>query len=134
MASEVVLFGDPEAAAISWLNPRLEGVEVSTEVPIQRPDELVKVSLTGGSDPNIVTELAQLTFECWAADSVRASDIARQVKALVRAMAGRTVNGIFVRSVRTVGGVVSFEDPETSLPRYQYTAELSCRYQSLGEA
>lgn len=134
MASEVVIFGDPEAAAVTWLNPRLGGPEVSTDVPAARPDEFVKVSLTGGSDPNIVTERAQLTFECWAADSVRASDICRLVKALVRAMAGQTVNGIFVRSVRTVGGVANFPDPESASPRYQYTAELSCRYTALGEA
>lgn len=132
--SEVIVFGDPEAAAIIWLDPKLGDVEVSTEVPSERPDELVKVSLTGGGDPNIVTERAQLTFECWAADSVRASEICRTVKALVRAMAGQTVNGVFVRSVGTVGAPVSFPDPETELPRYQYTAELNCRYQSLGES
>lgn len=132
--SEVVIFGDPEAAAIIWLDPKLDDVEVSTEVPSDRPAELVKVSLTGGGDPNIVTERAQLTFECWAEDSVRASEICRTVKALVKAMAGQIVNGVFVRSVRTVGAPVSFPDPETDLPRYQYTAELNCRYQSLGES
>lgn len=132
--SEVVVFGDPEAAAISWLNPHLDPVEVSTEVPATRPAEFVKVSLTGGGDPNVVTELAQLTFECWAKDSVRASEMCRTVKALVRAMAGQIVNGVFVRSVRTVGAPVSFPDPATDLPRYQYTAELNCRYQSLGES
>jgi hypothetical protein len=134
MGSEVVIFGDPEAAVIVWLTARLGGVEVSTNVPSDRPAEFVKVSLTGGGDPNMVTERAQLTFECWAADSVRASEICRMVKALVRAMEGQTVDGVFVRSVRTVGAPVSFPDPATDLPRYQYTAELNCRYQSLGES
>lgn len=133
MASEVIVFGDCEAAAITWLNPRLTPVKVSTEVPSPRPGELIKVSLTGGSDPNIVTDQPQLTFECWAATSVRAGDICRLVKAHLRAMAGETVNGVFVRSVRTVGGPVSFPDPETNLPRYQYTAELSCRFLSVGD-
>lgn len=131
--SEVVIFGDAEVAAIAWLEPRIDPVSIATEVPRERPAEFVKVSLTGGSDPNVVTERPQLTFECWAAESDRASEICRTVKALVRAMAGQLVDGVFVRSVRTVGGPVSFPDPETKLPRYQYTAELNCRYQSLGE-
>lgn len=133
MASEVIIFGDLEAATRTWLNDRLGGPRVHTEVPTPRPVELVKVSVTGGSDPNIVSELVQLTFECWAAESDRASEICRLVKAHLRAMAGETVNGIFVRSVRTVGGVVDFPDPESTSPRYQYTVELNCRYLSVGD-
>lgn len=134
MASEIVTFGATEGAAVAWLNAHLGGVHASTRVPADRPAELVKVTRTGGSDLNLVTELVQLTFECWAADEVRASEICRQVKALVRAMAGETVTGIFIRSVRTVGGVVDFPDPESTSPRYQYTAELNCRYLSVGDA
>lgn len=133
MASEVVVFGDPEAAVRAWLNPRITPVKVSTEVPDPRPNELVKVTVTGGFDPNLVTETPRLTFECWALTSVRASEICREVKAYVKAMNGETVNGVFVRAVRTVGAPVSFPDPQTTLPRYQYTAELSCRYVSVGD-
>jgi hypothetical protein len=131
--AETVVFGDTEAAARTWLNPRLTPVKVSTEVPSPRQPELVKVSLTGGSDPNVVSEWTQLTFECWAVNSVRASEICRSLKANLKAMAGETVNGVFVRKVRTVGNPVSFPDPETNLPRYQYTAELNCRYLSIGD-
>lgn len=133
MADEVVVYDDIEAAARTWLNPRMAPVKTSTEVPTTRPDELIKVSLTGGSDPNAVTERPQLTFECWAKTSTRASEICREVKANLRAIAGETVNGIFFRAVRTVGGPASFPDPQTTLPRYQYTAELNCRYLSLGD-
>lgn len=133
VASEVVIFGDPEAAARTWLNPRLSPVKVSTEVPDVRPNEFVKVTLTGGFDANLITENPQLTFECWAATSVRASEICRLVKAHLKAMNGETVNGVFVRGVRTVGAPASFPDPQTSLPRYQYTAELNCRYLSVGD-
>jgi hypothetical protein len=132
MASEYVVFGDLEAAAITWLSARVGDVQVGTEVPDPRPDELIKVSRTGGSDTNIVTERGQLTFECWAADSVRASELCRLVAALVRAMDGQTVDEIFIRRVRTVGGPVAFPDPATDLPRYQYTAELATRYVSVG--
>ena len=131
--AEVVVFGDVEAVAIAWLNPRLAPVKTSTEVPSTRPAEFVKVSLTGGYDPNRVTERPQLTFECWAANSIRASEICRAVKANLKAMEGETVNDVFVRAVTTVGGPVSFPDPQTTLPRYQYTAELNCRYLSLGD-
>jgi hypothetical protein len=131
--TEVVIFGDLEAAAITWLNPRLTSVKVATEVLSPRPPELVKVSLTGGSEPNRVTEWSQLTFECWAAKSYRASEICRLLKAHLHAMEGETVGGVFVRRVRTVGAPVSFPDPETNIPRYQYTAELNCRYVSVGD-
>ena len=133
VASEVVVFGDAEAVAIAWLKPRIAPVKASTEVPSTRPDEFVKVSLTGGYDPNQVTERPQLTFECWAKDSIRASEICRSVKAHLKAMVSETVNGVFVRGVTTVGGPSSFPDPQTTLPRYQYTAELNCRYLSVGD-
>jgi hypothetical protein len=130
--AEAVLFGDTEAAVIAWLKPLIAPVKASTEVPSTRPTEFVKVSLTGGSDPNLVTEWSQLTFECWAADSVRALQICRSLKAHLKAMAGETVNGVFVRKVRTVGNPTDFDDPATNLPRYQYTAELNCRFVSIG--
>ena len=131
--AEVVVFGDAEAAVIAWLKPRIAPVKPSTEVPSTRPDELVKVTLTGGFDPNPVSENPQLTFECWAATSIRASEICREVKAHLKAMNGETVNGVFVRAVRTVGAPASFPDPQTNLPRYQYTAELNCRFVSVGD-
>lgn len=131
--TEVVVFGDLEAVAVAWLKPRLSPVSISTEVSNPRQPELVKVSLTGGTDPNLVTEWSQLTFECWAVKSIRASEICRGLKAYVKAMAGETVNGVFVRKVRTVGNPVSFPDPETNLPRYQYTAKLQHRYVSVGD-
>lgn len=131
--SEVVVFGDLEGVAVAWLKPRLTGIKIATEVPTPRPPELVKVTLTGGSEPNPVTEWSQLTFECWAAGSPRASEISRLVKAHLGAMEGETIAGVFIRKVRTVGTPVSFPDPETNLPRYQYTAELQHRYVSVGD-
>jgi hypothetical protein len=131
--AETVVFGDTEAAVIAWLKPLIAPVKVSTEVPSTRPSEFVKVSLTGGYEPNRVTERPQVTFECWALTSIRASEICRTVKAHLKAMEGQSAAGVFVRGVTTVGGPTSFPDPATSLPRYQYTAELNCRYVSNGD-
>lgn len=131
--AEVVIFGDAEAAVVAWMKPRLAPLKVSTEVPSTRPNELVKVSLTGGYEPNRATERPQLTFECWALTSVRASEICRIVKAHLKALEGETSTGVFVRGVTTVGGPTSFPDPQTNLPRYQYTAELNCRFVSVGD-
>lgn len=131
--AEVVVFGDTEAAVIAWLNPRLAPVKTATEVPQTRPNEFVKVSLTGGYEANRVTERPQLTFECWALTSIRSSEICRLVKAHLKAMEGETSAGVFVRGVTTVGAPTSFPDPETNLPRYQYTAELNCRFVSVGD-
>lgn len=130
--AEIVLFGDAEAAVVAGLKPRLTPVRVATEVPAQRPTELVKVSLTGGYQPNDVTTNSQITLEAWAGTTGRASQIVREALAHLGSFEGTTVAGVFIRTVRVVGGPVSFPDPATALPRYQATAELSCRYVSVG--
>jgi hypothetical protein len=126
--SEAALFGDLEAVTVAWLKPRLIGVKVATEVPNPRPGELVKVSITGGSTPNRVTERTQLTLECWAVTSIRASEICRTARAMITAMDGEMINGVFIRRVQTVGGPVFFPDPDSDRPRYQTTMLISHRF------
>lgn len=132
VANEVIIFGDSEAAAIVWLNPRLTPVKVSTQIPSTRPDELVRVSRTGGVRRDLITDQAQLTFECWAKTGVRASAICSLIRAHMSAAEGETINGLWIYKVTEVGGPVNFPDPESTSPRYQLTLAVASRYAALG--
>jgi hypothetical protein len=127
MASEVIVFPDAEALAITWLTGKIDTVVTYTKVPDPRPDELIKVTTTGGHRLDLAYREAQLTFECWAEDNVRASEIARAAHAHMHAAAGETVDGAYVRKVVGIGGPVNFPDPESTSARYQFTVGVHCR-------
>lgn len=129
---EVMVFDDVEAMLVDWLTTRLTGysagpVVVATKVPNPRPDRFVKVTRTGGHQRDLITDLVQVTVECWAATDPDAADLARLVRAYVWMLAGTEAAGTWVRIVTEVGGPVAFPDPETNNPRYQFTAELNIR-------
>lgn len=128
---EILLTPDVEAAYQSFLRTSLAArgwtVKVASTVPTTRPEHMVKVTLTGGNTRNQVSHEAQVTVECWAPDSVKASDLARLCHALTGSMAGAIFSGVWVRAVRLVGGPTFFPDPDTSTPRYQFTARLDVR-------
>lgn len=127
--SEVVVFPDAEAVAVSWLDGKLgAGVEVSTQVPNPRPDKLCRVTRTGGAGRiNLVTDDAQLTFECWGPDEESASATARLAQGHVFAAAGEMVGSAYVRKVTEIGGLTNFPDPESDSPRYQFTVGVQLR-------
>lgn len=131
------LLAPPDAEAVvvaglsSALSDRGDSAHVGTKVPNPRPPRLVRVSRTGGRRQDLVTDAAQLTFECWDATAPDASDFCRLVYALVWAMQQSYVGGAWVRSVTEVGGPVFFPDPETDLPRYQFTASVDMRMEKL---
>jgi len=128
MSNEVIAFPDAEALAIAWLTGKLgAGVTIATKVPATRPAKFVKVTRTGGVQRDLISDDAQLTFECWAASEIDASAICRLVRAHLKAVEGETVGGVFARKVTEIGGPANFPDPESASPRYQYTASVACR-------
>jgi len=121
--TEVLVTPDVVLAATSYLRTGL-GVladRVATAVPSTMPNNMVKVSLTGGSRTGLVSDAAQLTVECWSANDPTASLLARTAHAYMLAAAGVEAAGLWVRKVETVGGVQYFPDPDTNKPRYQFT-------------
>ena len=127
--AEVLVSPDVEAAAVSYLRAGL-GVladKVATKVPATMPNNMVKLSLTGGSRSALVQDTAQVTVECWSANDPTASLLARTAHAYMLAAAGTSAGGLFVRKVETVGGVQYFPDPDTSKPRYQFTVRWHVR-------
>lgn len=129
--AELIITGDVEGAAVTFLRTGLNTLgktaTVATKVPNTMPASMVRVSLTGGTRENVVTDRPQLTVECWAADTVTASDLARSCHGLMHSAAGFTVGTIWVRRVEDVGGVAFFPDPDTAKPRYQFSVRWYVR-------
>ena len=77
---EAITFPDAEGVVIGYLNAQLAGrgdaARVSNMVPNPRPTRLVKVTRTGGGRRSVAQEDAQITVQCWDADSPEASDSA----------------------------------------------------------
>lgn len=127
MAGEVIAFPDAEAVLVTYLKTKIAGVSISTKIPDPRPTKLIKVTRVGGSKLRLNADSPMLAFECWGSTSVEASALCRQARAYVDAMAGETVNGVWVFKVREVGGPVYFPDPDTALPRYQFSVAIDMK-------
>ena len=85
--------------------------------------EFVRVNLTGGTLGTLVTGDATVLFECWAATSLRAFEIAQGVWAAVRNSGGAFVGPVwFVKADPQMP--VNFPDPDTKSPRYQFLATV----------
>ncbi|MET7741981.1 hypothetical protein [Streptomyces sp. NPDC005385] len=127
--TEVIVFADAEALAISYLKTKIPGVTISTKVPDPRPSngKLIKVTRVGGSKLRLNADSPLLVFECWGSTTVEASTLCQTARAYVSAMAGETVNGVWVFKVREVGGPAFFPDGETTLPRYQFSAAIDTK-------
>ncbi|MDQ5860712.1 MAG: hypothetical protein M3536_00420 [Actinomycetota bacterium] len=126
---EILTTPDVEAVAVFYLRTALGALadKVATKVPSTMPSKMVRVSLTGGSRSNLITDRVQLTIQCWADDEPTASNLARRAHAHMIAAAGAITNGLWIRAVSEVGGVQFFPDPDTTKPRYQFTVRLSVR-------
>lgn len=126
MVNELIVFGDAEALAVTWLSSRLDK-QVGTKVPDPRPSQCVKVVATGGTRRDLAYREAQLTFECWADNETDAADLAALVDAHMNAAEAETVNDSFIRKVLHVGGPVNSPDPESNSSRYLVTKGVQYR-------
>lgn len=122
----MILFPDVEAALVAHLGGLL-AVPVSTKVPNPRPSEFVRLRRVGGTRRDLVTESALVVFECWADDTVAASDLGRLTLAHVHEMPDVEVAGAVIRRVVEVGGLQEYPDPETGSPRYQFTVQIDTK-------
>lgn len=129
MATEVIVFPDAEALVIAHLKSKMPGVTVTAKVPNPRPanGKLIKVTRVGGSKLRLNADSPLLVFECWGLKQEDASTICRLARAHVDAMAGEKVNGVWVFKVREVGGPAFFPDPDSDLPRYQFSAAIDTK-------
>jgi hypothetical protein len=113
---------DVEAAFVAYLNAALTP-PVSTRVPNPRPASHVRVQVVGGTVDNVAFESPLLLIECWAATSPAAAALVRQAWAEIAETRGAFVGAAFVLSTN-LSRPVNFPDPDTTSPRYQFTADL----------
>ncbi|AYD83872.1 tail terminator [Gordonia phage Getalong] len=123
---ELVVFPDVEAALVAYLKSRLMGVKVSTQVPNPRVAKMVRVEAAGGSGRGLAMSKRLLIVQCWDTKSPDAAALCERVAALVFA-AQYDPAVPEIRGVTSVGEPASFPDPDTSLPRYQFSASLDVR-------
>ena len=129
--TEVILFPDVEAIAVSYLKDSLADTPISTRVPDPRPARFIRVMAVGGSKARLNADSVMLTFQCWEATTVKASELARLARAYVHALAGTDVAGNWVYRVIDVGGPAFAPDPSTNTPRYQFTVSIDVKGESL---
>ncbi|NIL86516.1 hypothetical protein RhoFasGS6_03920 [Rhodococcus fascians] len=132
--SELIVAPDIEAALVQHLNAqfavRSVGTqfvcEAVTEVPDPRPDRLVRVTHAGGPRRNRITDSPVVIFEAWAPTKPAASQLGRLTEALVLATDGTWIGTppVWIEGAASSGGISYFPDPDTSLPRYQFTLQL----------
>lgn len=129
--AELIIAADVEGAAVTFLRTGLASqgktATVATKVPATMPATMVRVSLTGGTRGNLITDRPQLSVEVWAATSTTASDVARTCHGLMHSAAGSVVGGVWVRRVEEVGGVQYFPDPDSAKDRYIFTVRWHVR-------
>ena len=119
---------DVEGVLIALLRAALPGVHVSTRIPAQRPSRHVKVTRAGGNRRNLVQERPLLIIECWGPDSVAAFDLAADAWSAIDAANGTVVNGVPIDLPRdSLASPINMPDPDTSSPRYQFTAQPYAR-------
>lgn len=111
--------------AVAALNPKLTP-PVGGRVPTGA-DSFVRVQRTGGGDGSRVSDLPQLTFECYAGDDAAAAVLANLCRAQLKALVGSTLDGVLCYRVNAAG-VSDRPDPRSpELSRYAFTAEIHLR-------
>lgn len=84
----------------------------------------VGYEITGGSRRNMVTDAALIMVRCYAKKRVDASDLGREVYAVLMA---EQYSGGPVRKATSVGHPVFYPDAESKTPRYQATVQWQLR-------
>ena len=128
MAKPTVEAPDILATVISYLNTNLTP-PVASKVPNPRPATFVTVRRTGGPRATRVSDLPQLTVECWAANDIAAYDLANEVRALLEAMADgtkRATNTVVYR-YDEFSGPAFLPDPDSEQDRVTWTCSLHAR-------
>lgn len=114
-----VAFPDVEALCVAYLNrafiERDDSARTSTQIPADRPDRFVRITRMGGRRINVAMDSPLMVFECWDTTAPDAESLGQLTRALVGAMD---------EYGSEVGGLAYFPDPDTILPRYQFTVQL----------
>lgn len=122
------------ANAVNLLNAYVErevGVHVGTKVPDDRPKRFIRTVRTGGFRRDAITDVARVTFECWAPSSTEAERDAQTVRDLLYRSPGTVLSNrearFKIHRVEEVAAPADSPDPDTASPRYTLTSEVHLR-------
>lgn len=119
-------FANAQAVVNAHLS-EVTGIQFLTVIPGDRPARFVRTIRTGGFVANPVTDVARLTFECWAEKKVDAQNDAQAVRATVLSLRGVTISGVKVHRVDEVAAPADQPDPDSAMPRFVFTHEVHLR-------
>lgn len=113
---------DIEGAVIAYLGDALslDDCTVYAEVPNPRPEKFVTVERTGGSDLEKFVDQPTLAVQSWAPTRYEASELARDVDALLLDMPGEVINVMGCDR----NSLYNFPDPDSRQARYQGVYDL----------
>jgi hypothetical protein len=123
--TEAVLYPDVELLVCNLLRNPLLGVPVVADIPATRPNEFVRVIRTGGPRETMCSEAALLAIEAWALSKSRASQLAREARAVIFAADGQLFGP------REVAGPAYLPDPTSAQIRYTMTVQIRVRGQAV---
>src|SRR5262245_57169489 len=127
--TEVIVFPDVEALVVNYLSAALPGygwdVHVGTKVPDPRPDEFVRVIVTGGTQRDLIVDQPTIALEAWAILEPRAADLAALCRGLLYAM--DVVDGVQFYHCDALSRPQNLPDPQSDQIRYTATYSLSYR-------
>lgn len=128
--AEIVLFDGVEKVVIPYLQNQLDmrgkTVRVATKIDNPRTPVQIRIRVAGGSGSNPVLSSRTVIFECYSPNSSDAEDLAELAFAIMKA--ARFDSSVpAIRNVTVIGAPVSFPDPDTTLPRYQFTLGILLR-------
>lgn len=122
------------ANAVNLLNAYVEaqtGIFVGTKVPDDRPTRFIRTVRTGGFRRDAITDVARVTFECWAGTSTEAERDTQSVRDLLFRSPGTVLANrdarFKIHRVEEVAGPADSPDPDTRSPRYTLTLEVHLR-------
>jgi len=116
-------FPDVDAMVRVFLLPRVS-VPVHISVPKDRPDSFIRAWRNGGAATNRVLDNATVTVEAWADSSVKAAELAEDVRGLFH---HEYTAMPLVRGVEEISGPYSIPDPESGTARYRFSVRLRVR-------
>ena len=126
---EVIEFPDVEALLAGWLKAHQSAPAYVGSLPQTLPRSCVFVRRTGGTQNDLVRDLAQVTIECRAKTSGGAERLAARCRALMGSLARVGGHGgVTVHEVREFTAPYLDPDPvNPKLSRYSATYQVTVR-------
>lgn len=134
--TERVEFDDIETALVTYLRQELQALGDTAKVGTRRlpttPERYVRVSRVGGTRATLVTDAPLVVVENWDATDPEAARLGMRTRSIMQAMRSVFVGPACVSWRSEVGGLAWNPHPDTALPRYQHTQQMTVDGRTVG--